>query len=301
MLSLFFGVIISFSIHAKEVALTFDDAPMGDMSVYSGDERTRVLIEVLERHKIKTVFFSISSNLKKSNGLERMNKYQAAGHLIANHTNTHPNFDETSIEKYIADFNTADEILRQFKNFRPWFRFPMLRHGNTPMKRDLMRKHLDKKGYQNGYVTLDIQDWFMASLVNDGVKAGRKLNKQKLCLAYSEMIWDTMVFYDTKAIELLKRSPKHMLLLHENDQAAMCVDTLIAKIKLNGWKIVSPEVAMEDEIYKRTPNTLFNNNGQIAALYFETTGIKLNDPWSHPWEDGKVIREEFERRDVFEK
>ena len=55
MLSLFFGIIISFSIHAKEVALTFDDAPMGDMSVYSGNERTRVLIEVLERHKIKTV------------------------------------------------------------------------------------------------------------------------------------------------------------------------------------------------------------------------------------------------------
>ena len=82
MLSLFFGVIISFSIHAKEVVLTFDDAPIGDMSVYSGNERTRVLIEVLERHKIKTVFFSISSNLKKSNGLERMNKYQAAGHFI---------------------------------------------------------------------------------------------------------------------------------------------------------------------------------------------------------------------------
>jgi peptidoglycan/xylan/chitin deacetylase (PgdA/CDA1 family) len=124
MLSLFFGVIISFSIHAKEVALTFDDAPMGDMSVYSGNERTKVLIEVLERYKIKTVFFSISSNLKKSNGLD---KYQAAGHLIANHTNTHPNFDETSIEKYIEDFNTADEILRQFKNFRPWFRFPILK------------------------------------------------------------------------------------------------------------------------------------------------------------------------------
>lgn len=177
----------------------------------------------------------------------------------------------------------------------------ILRHGNTPMKRDLMRKHLDIKEYQNGYVTLDIQDWFMASLVNDGVKAGRKLNKQKLCLAYSEMIWDTMVFYDTKATELLERSPKHMLLLHENDLAAMCVDTLIAKIKLNGWKIISPEVAMENEIYKRNPNTLFNNNGQIAALYFETTGIKLNYSWGHPWEDGKVIREEFERRDVFEK
>lgn len=301
MLSLFIGIIISFSVYAKEVALTFDDAPMGDMSVYTGNERTKILIEVLERHKIKTVFFSISSNLKKSNGLERMNKYETAGHLIANHTHTHPNFDETSIEQYIENFDTADKLLRKFKNFRPWFRYPMLRHGNTIEKRDLMRNHLNKKGYQNGYVTLDIQDWFMASVVNDGVRAGRKINKKNLCSAYSEMIWDSMIYYESKAYELLKRSPKHMLLLHENDLAAICLESLIAKINSNGWKIISPEAVMKDEIYLRNPNTLFNNNGQIAALYFESTGIKLNDPWSYPREDGKLIRKEFDKRAIFEK
>jgi hypothetical protein len=173
----------------------------------------------------------------------------------------------------------------------------MLRHGNTTMKRDLMRKHLDMKNYQNGYVTLDTQDWFMASLVNDSLKVGKKFNKEKLCLAYSDMILDTMVYYDTKAIEFLKRSPKHMLLLHENDLAALCLDSLITKIYLKGWKIISPDRAIEDEIYKRNANTLFSNNGQIAALYFDSTGIKLSDPW----EDIKHIREEFERRAVFDK
>ena len=58
---------------------------------------------------------------------------------------------------------------------------------------------------------------------------------------------------------------------------------------------------MKDEIYRRNPNTLFSNNGLIAALYYESTQIKLNDPWSYPWEDGKLIREEFEKRAVFEK
>ncbi len=55
---------------------------------------------------------------------------------------------------------------------------------------------------------------------------------------------------------------------------------------------------MQDEIFERNPNTLFNNNGQIAAIYHEATGIKLNDPWSFPWEDGKLIRKEFEKRAV---
>ena len=204
MLSLLLGLIISFNIAAKEVALTFDDAPLPDRSLYTGNERTKILIDVLKKHEIETVFFSITSNLTDSNGLERMRKYEAAGHLIANHTHTHPNFDQTSIVDYIQDFDKADDLLRHFKTFRPWFRYPMLKHGNTPGKRDLMRNHLNKKGYLNGYVTLDIQDWFMASLVNDGVKVGKKVNKKNLCLAYSEMIWDSMVYYDSKASELLK-------------------------------------------------------------------------------------------------
>ena len=90
------------------------------------------------------------------------------------------------------------------------------------------------------------------------------------------------------------------LLLHENDLAALCIETLITKISSNGWKIISPSVAIEDEIYKTRPMTLFNNNCQVAALYYEAKGMKLHDPWSYPWEDGKLIREEFDRRKVFE-
>ncbi len=126
---LFLGLIISFNLTAKEVSLTFDDAPMNDNSIFTGNERTKILIDVLKRNKIKTVFFSVSSNLVKSNGLERMKKYEEAGHLVANHTHAHINFDEISVEEYVQDFDKADKLLRQFKNFRPWFRFPMLRHG----------------------------------------------------------------------------------------------------------------------------------------------------------------------------
>ena len=91
-----------------------------------------------------------------------------------------------------------------------------------------------------------------------------------------------------------------MLLLHENDLAALCLDTLIEKIKVKGWKIISPVDAIKDPIYSKRPNTLFNGNGQIAALYHEAKGVKLYDPWSHPWENGKLIRKEFDRRGVFE-
>lgn len=295
-----FALLFSFRVSSTEVALTFDDAPMRDMGVYTGDERTQKLIKVLQKYKIQTVFFSSTSGFTRYNGLERMKAYDQAGHFIANHTHTHPNYDKTSTQDYIADFDKAHNLLAEFKNFKPWFRYPMLRHGNTLAKRDAMRAHLDKMKYKNGYVTLDIQDWFMADLVNKAIDKGKSVNEKKLCRAYSEMIWESMLYYDGKASELLKRNPKHMLLLHENDLAALCLEALIIKITSNGWKIISPEAAIQDEIYKKRPNTLFNNNGQIAALYHESKGVKIHDPWSYPWEDGKLIRDEFHKREVFE-
>lgn len=291
--------LVSTASHSNQVALSFDDAPMRKMEINSGKARTERLLSVLQKYKIQTVFFSVTSNFDTDDGLERMKLYDEAGHFIANHTHTHPNFDETPTDDFIDNFNKAHMQLTQFKNFKAWFRFPMLRHGNTLQKRDAMRAHLQKNKYKDGYVTLDIQDWFMADLVNKGLKEGRKINEEALCTAYSELIWDTMLFYDSKAVELLNRSPKHMLLLHENDLAALCLESLITKIVSKNWSIISPDSAMQDEIYSLQPSTLFSNNGQIAALYFEKKGIKIYDPWSHPWNDGELIRKEFDRRKVF--
>jgi peptidoglycan/xylan/chitin deacetylase (PgdA/CDA1 family) len=267
-----FSLIIN-QVTAGELALSFDDAPMGDMSLYSGVKRTEILISKLKKYQVKTVFFSVAGNLAKEGRLERMKSYDKAGHFIANHTLTHPNFNKTPLIEYIQGFNKADKLLRQFNNFRPWFRYPYLKHGETLAKRNAMRNHLKRRGYKHGYVTLDIQDWFMAKLLNEGIKAGKVVDTTKICNAYSEMIWDTIKYYEEKSIELLKRSPKHSLLLHENDLAALCIDKLMDKILENKWTIISPELVMKDPIYGVKVDNLFSNNGQIGALYFEKNKI----------------------------
>lgn len=296
---LVFLFLVSKNLIAKEVAFTIDDAPMRDMAIYSGDQRASILIGTFKKHNIQVVFFSISRNLSYPERANRMQRYVDAGHLIANHTHSHPNYDQTSISEYLLDVDRAHELLRSYKTFRPWFRFPMLRHGNTVRKRDSMRKHLSQMKYRIAYVSLDIQDWFMASLVDQGVKSGRDVNTENLCSAYSDLISDTMENYNSKAVELLGRSPKHAIVLHENDLLALCLETLISKIQSQGWKIISPEEAYKDPIYQRSPNTLFNNNGLIAALYHEAKNEKIYDPWSYPWNDGQLIRDEFQRRKVF--
>ena len=64
----------------REVALTYDDGP--------NDACTESLLELLDRHNAKATFFMIGRFVRQRPDLAR--QVQAAGHLIGNHTMTHP-------------------------------------------------------------------------------------------------------------------------------------------------------------------------------------------------------------------
>jgi peptidoglycan/xylan/chitin deacetylase (PgdA/CDA1 family) len=64
----------------NEVALTYDDGP--------NDAATGELLEVLARHNARATFFMIGRFVRQRPGIVR--DVQAAGHLIGNHTETHP-------------------------------------------------------------------------------------------------------------------------------------------------------------------------------------------------------------------
>jgi peptidoglycan/xylan/chitin deacetylase (PgdA/CDA1 family) len=291
-------LLCSFNLYAGEISLSFDDAPMRDMALLTGTERTNRIIDTLKKHRIQTVFFSNSSKLNRGNGLERMKLYDRNGHIIANHTHSHTNFDDVSLDDYIIDFERANTALKKFNNFKPWFRFPYLKHGREVAKRNKFRNYLSSKGYDIGFVTVDTQDWFMASLVDKHVRNGGSIDEDETCRVYTDMIWASITAFENSSVKHLNKSVSHSLLLHENDLAGLCLDKLLEKIKSEGWKVVSPITTMEDPIYKIRPNTLFTNNGQVAALVHEETEIKIYDPWSFPWNNGKLIKDEFNRRNI---
>ena len=76
------------------------------------------------------------------------------------------------------------------------------------------------------------------------------------------------MFYDKIAKKQLGRSPKHVLLLHENDMAALYLGELIQHTRGKGWEIISPQEAYQDSLAKRyNPKTFtFNKQGRVAAL-----------------------------------
>lgn len=63
-----------------EIALTFDDGP--------NDPYTGRLLEILAKHNVRATFFMIGGFVRRRPDIVR--EVQAAGHMIGNHTMTHP-------------------------------------------------------------------------------------------------------------------------------------------------------------------------------------------------------------------
>ncbi|MEL7311179.1 MAG: polysaccharide deacetylase family protein [Pseudomonadota bacterium] len=281
----------------KRVALTYDDAPRSDGQVYTGAERATALMEALASVDAGPVAFFVTTRGFDQNkeGRERIARYAAAGHLIANHTHTHPWAHKTVVADYLIDVDQAIVELEGFDNFRPWFRFPYLDEGRSPEKVKAIAEALTERGLANGYVTIDNYDWYLDGKLQEALKAGHKVDYEALGKLYVNMLLYSAEYYDSVAVQTLGESPVHVLLLHENDLAAMFADELVAAFRKNGWEIVSPDVAYEDPL--PVPSSLRTGQGRVVALANDA-GRAPTTMWT--WAiDEQMIDVQIERSSAF--
>jgi peptidoglycan-N-acetylglucosamine deacetylase len=118
----------------------------------------------------------------------------------------------------------------------------------------------------NGYVTVDNYDWYINGLLSKASRAGKQIDFNTLKEVYLDHIWTSIQFYDSVAKNTIGRSPKHVLLLHENDLSALYLTDLIDLLHQKGWTIISPREAYTDPIATSIPDVLFNGQGRIGAL-----------------------------------
>jgi len=112
-----FGPILIAPRRPAELALTYDDGP--------NDLCTERLLEILAAHNVRATFFMIGNFVRQRPAIAR--SVAAAGHLIGNHTMTHPWLawqSASRISSELRDCNVAleDTLGQPIRYFRP-------RHG----------------------------------------------------------------------------------------------------------------------------------------------------------------------------
>jgi len=273
---LIFLLYVASDVTCGEIAFTFDDAPTADSSVMSGVERTELIIKALKNNEIPdALFFVITGNIDVK-GKERLARYVKSGFHLGNHSHKHGSANKMAVSEFMTDVYRAHLTLKSYENTLPYFRFPYLHYGSTQESVKSIQNLLSELGYSNGYVTIDNFDWYINSALVKAKESGKVIDYEALGDLYVSIIWQGIEFYDGIAKRVLGRSPKHVLLLHENDTSALFLPRLVKHIRDKGWSIISPQQAYEDPIAGQFPNVLFHKQGRVATLA-HAKGVAIKD------------------------
>lgn len=261
---------------AKEIALTFDDAPVSSTVYFETHERTNELIKKLKALNVPPVIiFANPCKRDDANSIiEQLKAYTTAGHIIGNHTCSHPRFDKVSFDAYVEDILKADKILSSLYSVQKYFRYPFLNEGTDESVRNQMRDWLSRNNYRNGLVSIDNDDTIVTDRIIKAKEQGKKIDHKKVEKLFLKHILSAAEFYEKLAVKNLGYSPKHVLLLHEIDGTVLYIDSLVKELRKNGWKIISAKEAYEDPLYLKNPKNTYAGNGIIAQMVYEKSGQK---------------------------
>jgi peptidoglycan/xylan/chitin deacetylase (PgdA/CDA1 family) len=278
-----------------QIAFSFDDGQTNDVAGYPLATWNKLLLDHLQKHQVKAVLFSSGANKKTPKGKYLLSSWNDAGHLIGNHTFTHPNFNSKNIR--LQDFEwelmANDSIIRNYANFYPYFRFPYLKEGNTKEKVEGFRAFMKEKGYTNGHVTIDASDWYIDSRLVKRLRENPKADVSGFRDYYKAHLMNRAMYYDSLANQLTDRSISHVILLHHNLAAALFLGDLIQHFKDNGWEVISPDIAYQHPVYKEVPNTIPAGESLIWALAKQTG--KFEKVLRYPAEDGTYEKEKMDK------
>ena len=288
-----------YAIAAKRIALSFDDVPRTAGAFMTPGQRTERLIATLRRARVRQVAFFVNpEHLQEpygEGGEARIAAYVAAGHVIGNHSFSHPSLSQIGPDAYVADIDQAAAWLNGRRGFRPWFRYPYLDEGQRiPAWRDQVRAALARRHLQNAYITVDSYDWFLDDLANRARQAGLAMDMNALRDLYVRLIVEAADFQEALAQATLHRSPIQVTLMHETDLEAMYLGDAVAALRAHGWEIVPVDLAYRDPIAAREPNAAYLGGGRIAALANEAGRPpgELVPPLNHPEQIQRLFNEQ---------
>ena len=179
------------------VSFSFDDGNSNDILSYKVDEWNQMIVDHLRKNNVKAVWFIAGKGINNKKGEQLLSKWNDDGHIIANHTYNHLNYNKSQITciSYIKEIQKCDSLISGYSNYQKIFRFPYLKAGNTIIKRDSLRVYLKENGYSQGWVTIDASDWYVNSRLIQRLKQDPKADIEGFKEFYINHILDRAQYY----------------------------------------------------------------------------------------------------------
>jgi peptidoglycan-N-acetylglucosamine deacetylase len=277
------------------IAFSFDDGRTDDMPNYKGEIWNNLIIDQLKKNQIQSVLFVSGRSLDNEKGKAFLEKWNEAGNYIANHTYSHPGYNDTSMTcaAEIREILKCDSVINGYLNYQKIFRFPFLKVGNTIAKRDSICAFLKQNGYKQGWVTIDNSDWYICSRLLQRLRSDPQADISGFRAYYINSIFKHAQYYENLSMGINHRHIPHTLLLHINLTSALFLSDLIEKFKKEGWNIVNYSVAIKDPIYDEIPSAMPSDQSLIWSQALKS-GLYKNI-LRYPGEDGVFEKDEMDK------
>jgi len=279
----------------KQMAITIDDPTTIETIKLNWHEKDSLILNALNKHNIKVALFVCGMRVDNANGKVLLNNWDSKNHMICNHSYSHWYYNSKSMTStnYIKDFRKNDSLIRAYKNFTQFFRFPYLKEGNTTEKIDSMRVELKNKDYRNGYVTIDASDWYIDAQIISELKKNINSDLTPYKEYYIKHILERTNYYDSIAQLVFKRRIRHTLLIHYSLLNALFLDDLLGALKTNGWELIDAKNAYNDDVYSELPNIVPCGESILwqCARQIEAISKTLR----YPAEDGEYEKEPLKK------
>jgi len=268
-----------------QFAITMDDFAWHNAVHLTAEDRNRAILDALKTNGAKAALFVIGGNAEEERGKAMLREWDNSGHIIGNHTYSHrPLSSRITIAEYEQDILRAEAILKDFKQFRRMFRYPLLKEGDTAAKRDQVHAFLKGQGYRIGHVTIDNSDWIVDQRLRARLQKDPAADAKPYRDYYLEHMWDRAQYYDALGRRVVGRSVKHTILMHHNLLNGLFLGDLIEMFKGKGWQLIDAEVAFTDPVFRAEPKILPAGESIVWSLAKASGKIPMT--LRYPAEDG---------------
>ena len=247
---------MSTSATTQQIAFTWDDLPAHG-ALPAGETRVEIgkkLIAAMHDAHMPPAYGFVNGLQAEREPLSApvLQMWRDAGLPLGNHTWSHPNLNQNSLEDWQLDLLKDEPLLQKYMRNDDWhwLRFPYLGEGETEEKRSAERKFLAQHGYKIAAVTMSFGDYAYNEPYARCVAKNDNAAIARLETDYLDAAGAAADRSRSMAKTLYGHDIPYVLLMHVGAFDARMLPRLLKLYRDRGFSFVTLTQAESDPFYK---------------------------------------------------
>jgi peptidoglycan-N-acetylglucosamine deacetylase len=269
------------SVHAQQIAFTWDDLP-SHSALPPGETRVEIgrkIVSAMKEAHMPPAYGFVNGIRTEDTPLSTpmLKQWRDAGLPLGNHTWSHMNLNQRSLVDWEADVLKNEPLLQSYMGNADWhwLRYPYLAEADTSEKRDAARKFLAEHNYKIAAVTMSFADYLYNEPYARCVAKNDGAGIEQLEKGYLDAADAFLSYSRAMSKALYGRDIPYVLLMHVGALDARLLPRLLHLYRERGVTFVSLEDAEKDSFYMNDLDLSLPASPDTLEEAMHTRGLPL--------------------------